>query len=79
MTKMILKKEKGAEREAANTRAMAIWGWGVGAKRAKRKAYGLHEGIAQRVRTEDLIRRRRVLCETLESAVGIFRDETSAL
>ena len=34
----------------------------------------MHECIAQRVRTEDLIRCRRVLCETLELAMGIFRD-----
>ena len=38
----------------------------------KKKAYRLHERIAQRVRTEDLtqIRRQSVLCETLELVEG---------
>ena len=79
MTKMIKKKGEGSRERSCEHASHDKRGVGVGAKRAKRKAYGLHEGITQRVRTEDLIRRRRVLCKTLESAVGIFRDETSAL
>jgi len=45
----------------------------------RRKTDGLHKCIAQRVWTEDLICCRRVLCETLELAIGIFQDETSIL
>ena len=70
---LYLKWEKGSrERKAQasntlSTRQKVAW---------EQEKKGLMD--AQRVRTEDLIRCQRVPCETLESAEGIFRDETSA-